>query len=247
MMYEIERQEKIVEILREKKSCSVSELARLLCFSEATVRRDLNALDRAMKVRKTFGGAVIREHYSAEVPMDIRSRENAAVKDMLGRTAAELIEEHMTVFLDASTTVECVLPYIADRTGLTVVTNHPDIPSRLAGTGIAVYSTGGKLLHHSHAYVGEFARKMIRLINVDLALFSVRGLGADGKMTTSSTDDDIHETMMESAAKTCLMIDSTKFGKTFAFSVGNIKNVDTVITDKPLPEGVIHHNVVIAK
>ena len=60
-MYDIERQEKILEILRREKSCSVAELAKLLCFSEATIRRDLNALDKEMKVRKTFGGAIIME------------------------------------------------------------------------------------------------------------------------------------------------------------------------------------------
>ena len=246
-MYEIERQEKIVEILREKKSCSVSELARLLCFSEATVRRDLNALDRAMKVRKTFGGAVIREHYSAEVPMDIRSRENAAVKDMLGRTAAELIEDHMTVFLDASTTVECVLPYISHRTGLTIVTNHPDIPSRLMGTDVAVYSTGGRFLHHSNAYVGEFARNMIRGINADLMLFSARGLSLDGKLTVSSTEEDIHRAMIENASRTCLLIDSSKVGKRFPFTFASLSEIDVVVTDTPLPSEIAHDHTMIAK
>ena len=242
-MYEIERQEKIVEILRKKKSCSVAELAKILSFSEATIRRDLRELDRQMKVKKTFGGAVIREYYTSEVPMEIRSLENASVKDRLGRAAAEQIKDHMTVFLDASTTVESLLPYIKERVGLVVITNHPDIPSRLSGTNIAVYSTGGKFLHHSNAYVGELARKIIRSINVDLAVFSVRGLDGTGKMTTFSTDDDIYEAMMESASRTCLVIDSSKFDKTYTFTVGHIQTVDTVITDSPLPDGCAHTDI----
>ena len=43
-MYNIERQEKILDILREQKSCSVAYLAKELMYSEATVRRDLTAL-----------------------------------------------------------------------------------------------------------------------------------------------------------------------------------------------------------
>ena len=48
-MYDIERRNKILEILRNQKSCSVRELAKKLMFSEATIRRDLNALDKEPK------------------------------------------------------------------------------------------------------------------------------------------------------------------------------------------------------
>ena len=72
-MYNIERQEKILEILKEKKSCSVSFLAKELMYSEATVRRDLKDLSKEMKIRKTFGGAVILEKYSSSIPSKVRS------------------------------------------------------------------------------------------------------------------------------------------------------------------------------
>ena len=75
-MYDIERQEKILEILRKEKSCSVAKLAKILNYSEATIRRDLNFLDSELKVRKTFGGAVIFDTYSNEVPITIRRNEN---------------------------------------------------------------------------------------------------------------------------------------------------------------------------
>ena len=66
-MYGIERQDKILNILKEKKSCSVSYLSKELLFSEATIRRDLNELSKQMKIRKTFGGAVILESYSSVI------------------------------------------------------------------------------------------------------------------------------------------------------------------------------------
>lgn len=246
-MYEIERQEKILEILREKKSCSVAELAKTLCFSEATIRRDLNALNREMKVRKTFGGAVICERYSSEVPIAVRRSENAAVKERLCRSAATLLHDNMTVFFDASNTIEYLLPYLAQYRGLTVVTNNPDIPAKLSGTDVTVYSTGGKYLHHSNAYVGEFARNTVRGVNADLMFFSARGLSLDGKLTTSSTEEDVHKIMIENAAKTCLLVDSSKVGKCFSFTFGTLSDVDIVITDKPLPEGMEHPCVILAK
>ena len=246
-MYNIERQEKILEILRDKKSCSVSYLAKELLFSEATIRRDLNELSKDMKIRKTFGGAVIMEKYSSEIPTKIRSKENIVAKEKIAAYASGLIHDNMTLFLAESTTVKHLLPYIYNKKGITVITNSLDIPSILSATDITVFSTGGRVLHHSNSYVGEYARKMIRNINAALMFFSVRGLSDSGKLTTSSTDDDVMGTMMENSRKTCLLIDSSKFGNTYPFTLCSINNVDTVVTNAPLTDGLEHKDIIIEK
>ena len=245
-MYDIERQEKILEILRERKSCSVTELAQILSFSGATIRRDLNLLEKEKKIRKTFGGAVIVENYSTEVPVMIRRKENEAIKRRLCRAVSDLIQDNMTIFIDSSTTTEYVLEYLGKNTGLIVVTNNPDIPARLSGTDITVYCTGGKYLHHTNSYVGEYARNMLRGINADLMIFSARGISMDGKVTVSSTEDDVHKVMMEHAKSTCLLVDSTKMGKTYPFTICDLRDVDIIITDEALPDGLTHLNSVIA-
>ena len=245
-MYDIERKEKILEILRENKSCSVAFLAKTLCFSEATIRRDLNELDREMRLRKTFGGAVFLEKYGNEVPASLRKNENAEIKALLAKSASKLIMDGMTIFIASSTTTEYLLPYLSEHSGLTVITNSPDIPGKLSGTDVAVYSTGGKYLHHSNSYVGEFARNMIKGVNADLMFFSCRGVGEDGKVTISSTDDDVHRAMMDNSAKSCLMVDSSKFGKAFPFTITHINDVDVVVTDKAQPCFSEHGNVIVA-
>ena len=246
-MYDIERKEKILEILREKKSCSVAFLAKELCFSEATVRRDLNELDHEMRLKKTFGGAVILETYGNEVPAVLRKSENAEIKALLAKSASALIKDGMTLFVAASTTTEYLIPYIKEHSGLTVITNSPDIPGKLSGTDVSVYSTGGKYLHHTNSYVGEFARNMIKGVNADLMFFSCRGVGNDGKVTVSSTDDDIHRAMMENSAHICIIADSSKFGKVYPFTVCKLNEVDTVVTDKAIPSGIEHDGVIVAE
>ena len=245
-MYDIERKDKILEILHKKKSCSVRELAKQLMFSEATIRRDLNALHNEMKVRKTFGGAVIMENYPSEVPMAVRQSENNEAKAVICRTASTLLRDNMTLFLPSSTTTEHILPYLENYTGLTVITNCPVVCAKLSESNIDVYCTGGKLLHHSNSYVGEFARTMIRKVNADLMFFSTRGVSSDGKLSNSSTFDEVLQAMMENSAKTCLLFDSSKFGKIYPFTVCNLHDVDVVITDKPLPAGLEHKNIIIA-
>ena len=244
-MYNIERQEKILDILREQKSCSVAYLAKELRYSEPTIRRDLTVLSNEMKIKKTFGGAVFLDKYPSAIPNKVRLKENLALKDRIAAHASRLIEDNMTLFLAESTTVERLLPYLHSHKGLTVITNSVEIPLKLSATDINVFSTGGKLLHNSNSYVGEFARKMIQGMNADLMFFSVRGLSERGKLTTSSTDDDVISAMMENAKKTCLLIDSSKFGNVYPYTLCKINEVDTIVTDSLLPCGLRHDDVIV--
>ncbi len=246
-MYDIERREKILEILKKEKSCSVANLAKKLNYSEATIRRDLNILDKELKIRKTFGGAVIFDTYGSEVPITIRRSENTEIKKRLCQSAVKFIEDNMTIILAASTTTEYIVPYLKSYSNLTVITNSPDVPKMLSDTDFTVYSTGGKFLHHSNSYVGEFARNMIRGINADIMFFSARGISSDGKVTVSSTEDDIHKTMMQNSSRTCLIADSSKFDKTFPFTISDISDIDYLITDKPLPSPLNHCNLILAE
>lgn len=231
-MFDVERREQILEVLREEKSCSVKRLSELLNFSEATIRRDLNALDAEMKIKKTFGGAVIREDFNDEVPISLRKAENADLKRALAREASKLIKNNYTIFLASSSTVEQIVPYLSIFSGLTVITNSPDIPKMLANTNIKVYSTGGRYLHHSNSYVGEYAREMIANINADLVIFSARGVSSDGKVTNSSTEDDVTRTMIKNSKRACLIVTGDKVGEAYPFTVCHVKELDIIISDK---------------
>ena len=53
-----QRYQIILDLLKEKKSVTATELKELLDTSESTVRRDITALHKAGKLTKVFGGAV---------------------------------------------------------------------------------------------------------------------------------------------------------------------------------------------
>ena len=61
-MYEYDRLREILNILSENKSASVQMLAERLYVSAATVRRDLNVLEKQGQVRRVFGGVVLMEN-----------------------------------------------------------------------------------------------------------------------------------------------------------------------------------------
>ena len=57
------RYELILELLDKKRSVTVPEIKEVLGVSESTIRRDLNALDKAGRLTKVFGGVLGRDIY----------------------------------------------------------------------------------------------------------------------------------------------------------------------------------------
>ena len=53
-----QRRERILKLLEEKGSITVTEAKDMLGASESTIRRDIVALDEAGMLEKVFGGAV---------------------------------------------------------------------------------------------------------------------------------------------------------------------------------------------
>src|SRR2546422_3799432 len=92
-----QRRMKLLEIIARKGFASLSELAAEVGASESTIRRDLEALDRAGSVRRTHGGAMAAAD-SATIPaFEDRGRVAATEKRAIGASAARLVADGETV------------------------------------------------------------------------------------------------------------------------------------------------------
>ncbi|MBE6597693.1 MAG: DeoR/GlpR transcriptional regulator [Ruminococcaceae bacterium] len=229
-MYDLERQEEILRILEEKKSVSVHSLAERLYSSESTIRRDLSALERSGRVRRTFGGAVLEESNTKEVPLFLRQAQNGEKKRIIAEKAARLVENGKVIFLDASTTVAYLVPHLKQFKNLTVITNSPNTSLELGRSGITSYCTGGRLLESSEAYVGGEAEDFIRRFNADIMFFSSRGITDDGYITDSSAEESqIRRVMMANSAKKYYLYDESKLGKKYLCNICSVADIDAVI------------------
>ena len=86
-----ERQQKILEIIGEKKTATVTELATLVFASEASVRRDVAYLEQKGYVRRVYGGVVLSSYKNSVVPLDLRDGDNSSAKELIAKRAAELV------------------------------------------------------------------------------------------------------------------------------------------------------------
>jgi len=118
-MLATERQQGIVELVRQHGSVRVAELVERFGVSDMTIRRDLEALaDRKLLV-KVHGGATSIE----EPGFSAKSMVQQDEKDAIGARAATFVEPGSAIAISAGTTTWTVARHLLSVPRLTVVTN----------------------------------------------------------------------------------------------------------------------------
>lgn len=238
-MFYSKRYEEIMKILGERNQASVHYLAKQLHVSEPTVRRDLKVLEEENLVKRTFGGAVKREMTTSEVPLSLRESENGRAKELIAAEAVRYIRNGDVIFLDASSTSSRIIRYLPAFSDLTVITNSPKNSLRLAELRIRSISTGGLLLENSIAYVGAVAEECVSRFNADLCFFSCRGLSESGMLTDSSLEESaLRLAMFRHSKRKIFLCTSDKIGKEYLYNLCPLAQVDRMVSDAPLPEGL---------
>lgn len=235
-----ERQNKIIIELKNNPKITVKQLAKKLFVSEPTVRRDFTELHNRGMITKMYGGATVNvSSADGEIPFIVREGEKSTAKVDIGRKAASLVEDGMVVMLDGSTSAYNIVPYLADKKDLICITSGARTAIALAEANIKTFSTGGQMVIHSYSYIGEQAENFVSMVNADILFFSCRSLSPDGEMTDRAVGEaTLRKKMFQRCKKLVLLCDSSKFDQTCFYSMGNIKDVDEIISDAPLPEKI---------
>lgn len=214
----IEREKQILEILLKEKRATVQQLAKALFISEPSVRRDLASLEKQNLIKRVHGGAVLEETALSrnKIPFLIREYEQSSAKVQIAQKAIELVRDNDVVFLDASTSCYYLIPFLAARRNLTVITNGVKALAKLAEYDITVFSTGGALINSCLVLVGEEACQTIESFHADIAFFSCRGVSDDGFLTDIAREENIvRKRMIQRSRKSYLLCATEKFGKTY--------------------------------
>ena len=107
-MLAVERRNLILEKLQDEKKVVVSELSILFDVSEETIRRDLDKLDKEGLATKSYGGAVLNESTSLDMPFNIRKKRNLRGKQVIAELVSSLVQEGEHIIVDPSTTAVAI-------------------------------------------------------------------------------------------------------------------------------------------
>ncbi|QRG07784.1 DeoR/GlpR transcriptional regulator [Xanthobacter dioxanivorans] len=247
------RQQEIVELLRARRSATITDLAEHFQVSDETIRRDLKALAEAGMVDKFHGG--VRLNVAEwEAPFDRRLREQAPAKRRIAHAAAELIEEDATILLDNSSTSCFLAQVLAPRPGrLTAITFSMEVAQILSSSGRnhRVILPGGELRADDRTIIGPSAIDFASQFTPSLFVMSVAAASASrGLMDFDLFETEFKRAMIPLADKVMLLLDGSKYAKPGLIQVCDWPAVDILVSDAPPPaafrEALEHARLVLA-
>jgi len=214
-MLAVTRKNQIKDIIQEKKSVSVSELALKFSVTEETIRRDLKFLEDEGFLTRTYGGAFIQDGVENEVDLDIRETVYEDSKKAIAKKALELIHNGDTIYLDTSTTAYYIAKAIWDM-NLTVLTNSLLIVDFLSKfENIRIICIGGQFSHKSKSFIGRSTQKVLGYYFVDKTFMSCRSLSMEHGITDSNEETAIiRQNLLDRSNKIYIIADYSKFDKT---------------------------------
>jgi DeoR/GlpR family transcriptional regulator of sugar metabolism len=228
-----ERQQQILETLRDHRQVTVTDLSRRFDVSEVTIRRDLRELAGQGALRRAHGGAVAAEPAPPEAPVVKRMIQAEHCKTCIGRAAAALIPDGDSVFIGSGSTTAHVARLLVGRRGLTVVTNALTVATELAAAEeVTVVVTGGMLRASELSLVGHITEQALREVRVDKVIMGMRAISLEEGMTNDYLPEVMTDrTIIEMAPELIVVADHTKFGKVASAYLAPVERMTTLVTD----------------
>jgi DeoR family fructose operon transcriptional repressor len=232
-LYAPERHQQILETARTHGRVDVTGLARDLSVTPETVRRDLTALERRGVLRRVHGGAIPVERLGIEPGVADRQGHASGQKDRIARAALDELPDGGSVILDAGTTTVRMAELLPTDRELTVVTHSIPVASVLVTRpNITLQLLGGTVRGRTLAAVGEWTRAQIAEVFADVAFMGTNSISVEHGLTTPDiAEAAVKRALIDSARRTVVLADHSKFGHESLARVAPLSKIDTVITD----------------
>lgn len=228
-----QRRRAIVELLEEAGEVSVEALSSHFHTSEVTIRKDLSALEANGLLMRRYGGAV---PVPQELISDPTALEVSPVKQAIAELAATLIRDHNRIIIDSGTTTSALLPKLATKQGLVVMTNSLAVANALREleNEPTLLMTGGTWDARSESFQGQLAEQMLRAFDFDQLFIGADGIDPARGTTTFNELYHLSRVMAEVSREVIVVAEAGKIGR----KIPNLElpwaNVSTLVTDNTI-------------
>ncbi len=226
------RQDQIIHILEKRGYVTVRYLVDHLHYSSATINRDLNRMEALGLVKRSYGGveAVKKGHLP---PLSQRQFYMQKEKRRVAREAARLISNGDTVFLDGSTTVQYILPFLSEKKELRILTNNMRLAMELGDLDFDVICLGGRISERPYVLDSDETIETAQKYQASKMFFSVDSITADGHIRGSHYM--LYKTMLKNSDEAYLLTDQTKLVDRLDVRLCDFSALSGVISDFDFP------------
>ncbi|MDD3485195.1 MAG: DeoR/GlpR family DNA-binding transcription regulator [Atopobiaceae bacterium] len=236
-----ERRAAILSILDRDASVQVADIAEAFGVSRVTARGDLDALERAGKLRRTHGGAVSLSRTLTVSIQDQRVNVNVGAKQAIAQAALAYVHDGDSVLVDSGTTALELVRALGSREGVTVVTGDFTIAyyvdRSLPRTDVVML---GGALRKGHRYTyGPVALRSLEALHATSAfLCPTSYVPGCGLMTNFAAMAELKAKFLECASHAYVLMDASKVGAPGLLRFGGLDVVEAVVMDAD-PDGAV--------
>ncbi|WP_366141293.1 DeoR/GlpR family DNA-binding transcription regulator [uncultured Rossellomorea sp.] len=231
-MFPLERRQRIMDLLKEKKVLKHAELTEELGISIDTLRRDLNILSENREIEKIYGGIKLLEDDFGESAMADRMVSRLEEKESIARRCNEQIQEGDCIYIDSGSTTYQLAKAIKNRKNLTVVTNSLPVITELINSEIELIIIGGKIRRHESSVVAYDYIFNFDELNILKAFVCASGITTERGISDYNLEEAVtRKKIIEISKKVYVAADHTKFGKEVTVRIAPLQKVDYIVTD----------------
>jgi DeoR/GlpR family transcriptional regulator of sugar metabolism len=231
-----ERQNLILDLLLRQGRLTVAEIVERFKVSEATARRDLEALAEQGKIQRVHGGALPLRQAPPEPPLLQRESEQFFEKRRIAQAVAALVQDGETVFIASGSTTLQVARQLRGRL-LTVITNSLPVMNTLANVpNMSLIGIGGELRQSELSFVGHIAEQAIAELRADKVILGVHALSIEHGLTSDYLPEVLTDrAILKIGREVILVADHTKFNTVSTAFIAPITAVHCLVTDSAAP------------
>lgn len=231
-MLAVTRRQVIKDLLQERKSVTITDLASRLNVTKETIRRDLRVMEEDSELIRTHGGAYILEGVQNDLDISTRQVLKTKEKEIIAQKCDSLIQTGDIIYLDNSTTAWFIAHKIVQRK-LTVLTTSLEIANILSSSPtIRLILIGGEFSPKAKGFEGDSTLRNLRHYYVDKAFISCRSVSMKHGLTdTSDNSALIHKLIIEHAKKKYVVIDHSKLDNVSFTDVTPVSALDGIVMD----------------
>lgn len=226
---------KLIQVyINAHKIASVADLSGAVDVSEATIRRDLEWLEKEGLLERTYGGAILNQRMNLESDYEQRAISYPEEKRMIGAHAASLIESGDIVFINSGTTTAQIFHHIPKDADITVFTNNTIAAFEIGNeVGYEIVLLGGRLNNKVNAVTGSLAIGYLSQIYADKTFLGVDGISLKYGCTvpTNPEAEIVRMMIVRTRGLVAVVTDHSKWGMVSNFEVAKVDQIHQLITD----------------